>query len=325
MTTCRCCRRTCCRTRPTASLVEAARRSLANRVGYAWTSTLLTVVAVEARGRGAWSPWTPWSAGRTDIILGTGPAERPRPDPRRPAPASTDPDVPPPSVDDLPGLRTQAKELTELLDLGFHHREVLGRLGTTVSLGVLVTGPAGSGKSALVRAVAARGRRAGAADLGAGAGRADQRRRRHPAARGGPAKPASRRPGGAADRRRRGARAARRTPARWRRCSGRCSAETVEVRRGGGLHHQPAGVGRPGAARARTCWRVQIAVPLPDQAMRREQLTVLTRRHAAGRGRAAGRRGRAYPRVRRRRPGRAGPGGRGARGAAAEGRPRRRP
>src|SRR6185295_529011 len=59
------------------------------------------------------------------------------------------------SIDDLPGLRTQAKELTELLDLGFHHREVLGRLGTTVSLGVLVSGPAGSGKSALVRAVAA--------------------------------------------------------------------------------------------------------------------------------------------------------------------------
>src|SRR6202000_625468 len=36
-----------------------------------------------------------------------------------------------------------------------HHREVLTRLGTTVSLGVLITGPAGSGKSALVRAVAA--------------------------------------------------------------------------------------------------------------------------------------------------------------------------
>jgi transitional endoplasmic reticulum ATPase len=32
---------------------------------------------------------------------------------------------------------------------------VLGRLGTSVSLGVLITGPAGSGKSALVRAVAA--------------------------------------------------------------------------------------------------------------------------------------------------------------------------
>lgn len=59
-------------------------------------------------------------------------------------------------MDELPGLRSQAEELTELLDLGFHHREVLGRLGTTVSLGVLIAGPAGSGKAALVRAVAAR-------------------------------------------------------------------------------------------------------------------------------------------------------------------------
>src|SRR5204862_40687 len=61
----------------------------------------------------------------------------------------------PPTLEDLPGLRNQAHELTELLDLGFHHGEVLSRLGTTVSLGVLITGPAGSGKSALVRAVAA--------------------------------------------------------------------------------------------------------------------------------------------------------------------------
>jgi transitional endoplasmic reticulum ATPase len=60
-----------------------------------------------------------------------------------------------PSIDDLPGLRNQAQQLTELLDLGFHHRDVLSRLATTVSLGVLVTGPAGSGKSDLVRAVAA--------------------------------------------------------------------------------------------------------------------------------------------------------------------------
>jgi transitional endoplasmic reticulum ATPase len=71
------------------------------------------------------------------------------------APASTDPEVPPPSLDDLPGLRAQATELHELLDLGFHHGEVLTRLGTKVSLGVLITGPSGSGKSALVRAVAA--------------------------------------------------------------------------------------------------------------------------------------------------------------------------
>ena len=136
------------------SLVEAARRSLANRVGYAWTSTLLTVVEVEAASDAAlvtMDTVVGWQGGHSSSV-------RPASTPTRSemaAPASTDPDVPPPSIDDLPGLRTQAKELTELLDLGFHHREVLGRLGTTVSLGVLVSGPAGSGKSALVRAVAA--------------------------------------------------------------------------------------------------------------------------------------------------------------------------
>jgi transitional endoplasmic reticulum ATPase len=103
-------------------LVEAARRSLANAVGYAWTSTLLTVVDADPPS-----------------------AAMPTPDGVAAAPA----------VDDLPGLRTQAHELTELLDLGFHHGEVLGRLGTAVSMGVLITGPAGSGKSTLVRAVAA--------------------------------------------------------------------------------------------------------------------------------------------------------------------------
>jgi transitional endoplasmic reticulum ATPase len=135
------------------SLVEAARQSLANRVGYAWTSTLLTVVAV-ADDDGAlvtMDTVVGWRGGHfSSPVRAPAPAAAPAA-----VPASTDPEVPPPSVDDLPGLRHQAKELTELLDLGFHHREVLGRLGTTVSLGVLVSGPAGSGKSALVRAVAA--------------------------------------------------------------------------------------------------------------------------------------------------------------------------
>ncbi|WP_433722698.1 AAA family ATPase [Actinoplanes sp. CA-051413] len=135
------------------SLVEAARRSLANRVGYAWTSTLLTVVAVEDADAVLVTMDTVvgWQDGEFSSV-------RDQPAPTAAAarqPASTDPETPPPSLDDLPGLRTQAQELIELLDLGFHHGEVLGRLGTTVSLGVLVTGPAGSGKSALVRAVAA--------------------------------------------------------------------------------------------------------------------------------------------------------------------------
>ncbi|GIJ75656.1 transitional endoplasmic reticulum ATPase [Micromonospora phaseoli] len=163
----------------TRTLVEAARRSLSTRVGYAWTSTLLRVVTAEP-DPGAlvtmdtlvgWEhgPATHGDAGtrpepgtlrapaatraadaRAGAGSNAGSTERPGTDPGE----ETAQDVP--SVDELPGLRSQAEELTELLDLGFHHREVLGRLGTTVALGVLVGGPAGSGKSALVRAVAAR-------------------------------------------------------------------------------------------------------------------------------------------------------------------------
>ncbi|WP_067509032.1 AAA family ATPase [Actinoplanes sp. TFC3] len=134
------------------ALVEGARRSLANRVGYLWTSQLLQVVSVEDQ-EGALVTM--------DTVVGWQGQNSAPVRPQQPSvaaaqvPASTDPALPPPSLDDLPGLRTQAQELTELLDLGFNHHEVLSRLGTTVSLGVLVTGPAGSGKSALIRAVAA--------------------------------------------------------------------------------------------------------------------------------------------------------------------------
>ncbi|MEU7903196.1 AAA family ATPase [Actinoplanes sp. NPDC049118] len=133
-------------------LVEAARRSLANRVGYAWTSTLLTVIALEGADSALVTMDTVvgWQDGQFSSVR-----DQAAPPAAAGRPASTDPDTPPPSLGDLPGLKTQAQELVELLDLGFHHREVLGRLGTTVSLGVLVSGPAGSGKSALVRAVAA--------------------------------------------------------------------------------------------------------------------------------------------------------------------------
>ena len=134
------------------SLVEAARRSLANRVGYGWTSALLTVAAVDDNDAALVTMDT--VVGWTDGYHTTG-GTAATPAVRSAAPAATDPEVPPPSLDDLPGLRAQAKELEELLDLGFHHGEVLARLGTKVSLGVLVSGPSGSGKSALVRAVAA--------------------------------------------------------------------------------------------------------------------------------------------------------------------------
>ncbi|MBL7254553.1 AAA family ATPase [Paractinoplanes lichenicola] len=122
-------------------------QSLRNRLGYQWNTALLTVIETDG------------ALITMDTVVGwqDGPVSSPVPGPsvQPSAPAATDPEVPPPSLDDLPGMRAQAKELEELLDLGFNHKEVLERLGTEVSLGVLITGPAGSGKSALVRAVAA--------------------------------------------------------------------------------------------------------------------------------------------------------------------------
>ena len=130
------------------ALVEAARQSLSNTIGYGWTSTLLTVVAADPDGPVLVTMDTVvgWRGGQATHAPGSV---------TPPSTVDAAEADPPPAVEDLPGLRTQAHELTELLDLGFHHGEVLSRLGTTVSLGVLVTGPAGSGKSALVRAVAA--------------------------------------------------------------------------------------------------------------------------------------------------------------------------
>ncbi len=61
----------------------------------------------------------------------------------------------PVSLADLPGLEHQGAALQEWLELGFHHRDLLARLGARPGMGVLLTGPAGSGKGALVAAVAA--------------------------------------------------------------------------------------------------------------------------------------------------------------------------
>jgi transitional endoplasmic reticulum ATPase len=176
-------------------LLEAARASLRNTVGYAWTSALLTVVACDppqaglvtmdtvvgwASGQATHSSATPWGVRPSASTNGFTTATRAG----IPGPSSAASGGPgglgasgasaavggvpagglaadaaaeveeAPSLDDLPGLRAQANQLIELLDLGFHHSEVLGRLGTTITLGALVTGPSGSGKSAMVRAVA---------------------------------------------------------------------------------------------------------------------------------------------------------------------------
>ncbi|PZM96641.1 MAG: ATPase, partial [Actinobacteria bacterium] len=162
------------------SLIEAARRSLATTVGYGWTTALLSVVHVEPTESALVTMDTVvgWQAGAAtrgpaDVRVGPAAGSRrlttvaPRVDTTGAAADTAEaasgahsstapaPHAAAPSLDDLPGLRAQAQELVELFDLGFHHREVLSRLGTSVSLGVLLTGPAGSGKSTLVRAVAA--------------------------------------------------------------------------------------------------------------------------------------------------------------------------
>lgn len=145
-------------------LLTAARQSLANRVGYAWTSALLTVTAATPASATLVTMETTvgWEHGPATHDQATPRAPSAAGDPRQPRAAgardaepagTTDPVTP--TVEELPGLRAQAEDLTELLDLGFHHGAVLRRLGTTVALGVLLDGPAGSGKSALVRAVAA--------------------------------------------------------------------------------------------------------------------------------------------------------------------------
>lgn len=259
----------------TRTLVEAARRSLANTVGYAWTSTLLTVTAADPAEAALVTMDTVvgWQDGQTTHGE-TRSVVRPAGAPADSAPAPASVDEAAPTLDDLPGLRTQAHELTELLDLGFHHREVLGRLGTTVSLGVLITGPAGSGKSALVRAVAgavsARVEALWAPEVAALANDPAAARLRSAAS--------SVRGGGPAvllisDVE---ALAPRDQPGPLATVFRQVLAETV--RAGAAV---VCTTSRPEAVdpslRAPDLLALQIAVPLPDAALRREQLTVLTR------------------------------------------------
>jgi transitional endoplasmic reticulum ATPase len=249
--------------RDARAAVAAARKSLANVVGYAWTSTLLTVVDVEPAGavvitRDSGIGWQHGAATHA------APASRVEP---------AVPEPPAPKVEDLPGLRTQAHELLELLDLGFRHSEVLNRLGTSINLGVLIAGPAGSGKESLVRAVAAEAeakvRRIWAPELAALTNDAAAARLRKAASDGGgPARvllvtdvdalAPREQPGPLA------------TVLRqvFREVLGRGGAVVCTTSRPESLD--------PGL-RAPDLLSLQLAVPLPDAALRAEQLAVLTR------------------------------------------------
>jgi transitional endoplasmic reticulum ATPase len=154
---------------PPGSDVPGTRRTLANAIGGVWTSELLTVAAAEPAGPVSISPTTVvgWVDGPTTADAPTA-SSRATAVPRASSPAVTGagsaPAAPPAPaapvepalpIDDLIGNTAAARKLVEWLDLTFARPELLVRLGGTARLGVLVTGPEGSGKTTLVHSVAA--------------------------------------------------------------------------------------------------------------------------------------------------------------------------
>jgi len=126
---------------------SAATRALASAVGISWTSELLTVTGVDPTGPVSVQP-------NSLVTWGNGVAV----DDGAPQPEQVEAKALQLTVSDLKGVSAQAAKLTEWLKLALDEPHLLQTLGAATNLGVLVSGPAGVGKSALVRAVCA-GRR----------------------------------------------------------------------------------------------------------------------------------------------------------------------
>jgi transitional endoplasmic reticulum ATPase len=124
---------------------SAATTALTTSVGITWTSELLTVTDVDPAGTVSVQP-------NSNVCWGDGITVT---TPATPSQAPAAPAIP---LDDLKGAHVQAGKLAEWLKLALDEPQLLESLGATANLGVLVSGPAGVGKSTLVRAVCA-GRR----------------------------------------------------------------------------------------------------------------------------------------------------------------------
>jgi len=114
-----------------------------------WAGGAMTDGTATALGRGV-----PGPAGARGFPAGSDPAPAPPPDSNPPPTLSAA--APTPGTGALlPGLEGPAAALREQLDLGFHHGDLMARLGSAAQTGILLAGPAGSGKSTLVDAAAA--------------------------------------------------------------------------------------------------------------------------------------------------------------------------
>ncbi|MGW0039115.1 AAA family ATPase [Gordonia sp. NPDC003376] len=142
---------------PELTAAEAT-RTLARSVGITWTNELLTVSATEPGGPVSVQPNTAvlWAtAGGTGSGGATVSAAAAAPAPTSTPVAARQPSEPPRPVAELVGVDAQVARLTEWLTITLDEPEVLRTLGATPHLGVILTGPAGVGKTTVVRSVVA--------------------------------------------------------------------------------------------------------------------------------------------------------------------------
>ena len=121
---------------------SAATQALSRTFGVAWTTELLTVSGAEPSGGPVSvqpNSAVTWATARSSASV------------HRAAPEKR-PVVP---VTELVGVSAQQAKLSEWIRLALDESELLAKLGASPHLGVLITGPAGVGKSTLARAVLA--------------------------------------------------------------------------------------------------------------------------------------------------------------------------